>query len=158
MACKLFLDTNVFIDALAGREPYAQNAKLIIALGMIGEFELWFSAAQATDIFYILSDGGKASQTEWAKDQLSKIRGFAKACALTDEDVDLALASRWRDFEDACINQAAHKVKPDAIVTGNVKDFALSDFPVFDCDGLFEWIRRKNGISYCEIAFVEDEG
>jgi len=49
-------------------------------------------------------------------------------------------------------------VKPDAIVTSNVKDFSLSDFPVFDCDGLFEWIRRKNGISYCEIAFVEDEG
>ena len=44
-------------------------------------------------------------------------------------------------------------VKPDAVVTGNVKDFALSDFPVFDCDGLFEWIRSKDGVSYCEIAF-----
>lgn len=157
MAYKLFLDTNVFIDALAGRKPYAQNAKLILALGMIGEFELWFSAAQVTDIFYILSDGGKASQAEWAKEQLSKIRKFTNACALTEEDIDLALASTWRDFEDACINQVAHKVKPDAVITGNVKDFALSDFQVFDCNGLFEWIRGKDGISYCEIAFSEDD-
>ena len=54
---------------------------------------------------------------------------------------------------DAGLNQVAHRVKPDAVVTGNVKDFALSDFPVFDFDGLFEWIREKDGISYCEIAF-----
>lgn len=153
MARKLFLDTNVFIDALANRQPYAQNAKLILALGMLGEFDLWFCASQATDIFYILSEGGKASRTDWAKAQLGKLRGFVNACSLTGEDVDLALASTWRDFEDACINQAAHKVKPDAVVTDNVKDFVLSDFPVFDCDGLFEWLQEKDGVSYCEIAF-----
>ena len=155
MALKLLLDTNVFIDALAGREPYAQNAKLILALGMLGEFDLWFSASQATDIYYILSEGGKTSRSEWAKEQLAKLRTFAKACDFTGEDIDLALASTWRDFEDACINQVAHKVKPDAVVTGNVKDFALSDFPVFDCDGIFEWIANKDGVSYCEMAFPE---
>ena len=153
VATKLFLDTNVFIDALANREPYARNAKLILALGMIGEFDLWFSASQVTDIFYILSEGGKTSRTEWAKEQLTKLREFANACAFTDEDLDLALASTWRDFEDACINQVAHKVRPDAVVTGNVKDFALSDFPVFTCDGLFDWLKEKRGVSYCEVAF-----
>ena len=57
MAYKLLLDTNVFIDALANREPYAKSAKLILALGKIGEFELWCSAAQVTDIFNILGVG-----------------------------------------------------------------------------------------------------
>lgn len=149
---RLLLDTNVFIDALANRPPYADNAKLILALGMVGEFDLWFSAAQAADIFYILSEGGKPSRREWAKEQLAKLCAFVSACAFTDEDIDLALASNWRDFEDACVNRVAHKVKPDAIVTGNVKDFALSDFPVFDCDGLFDWIRAKDGTSYAELA------
>mgnify|MGYP002626488607 CR=1 FL=1 len=153
MVCKLLLDTNVFIDALAGREPYGKSAKLILALGLLGEFELWFSAAQATDIYYILSDGGKASRAEWAKDQLAKIRGFTCACAFSEEDIDAALGSTWRDFEDACVNQVAHKVKPDAVVTGNVKDFALSDFPVFTCDGLFAWLQEKRGVSYEEIAW-----
>ena len=154
MTFKLLLDTNVFIDAFANRQPYARSAKLILALGMVCEFDLWFSASQATDIYYILSEGGKASRADWAKEQLSKLREFASACAFTDEDIDLALASTWRDFEDACINQVAHKVKPDAIVTGNVKDFALSDFPVFDCNGLFEWIHAKHGITYGEIDFA----
>ena len=155
MAYKLLLDTNVFIDALANREPYAKDAKLILALGMLGEFDLWFSASQATDIFYILSEGGKTSRAAWARRQLAKLRTFANACAFAAEDVDLALSSTWRDFEDACLNQVAHKVKPDAVVTGNVSDFALSDFPVFDCTALFEWIRSKDGISYSEIAFPD---
>ena len=155
MPYKLLLDTNVFIDALAGREPYGKSAKLILALGMLGEFDLWFPASQATDIYYILSEGGKASRAEWAKSRLAELRKFANACDFTGEDIDLALSSTWRDFEDACINQVAHKVKPNAVVTGNVKDFALSDFPVFDCDGLFEWIRSRDGISYCDLAFPE---
>ena len=153
MALKLFLDTNVFIDAIAGREPFQRNAKLILALGSLGEFELWISASQATDIFYILSDGGKRSQAERATEQLQRLRKFVRVCSFTEDDIDAALASTWGDFEDSCINQIAHKVKPDAVVTGNLKDFALSDFPVFDCDNLFAWIERKYGVSYTELAF-----
>ena len=153
MSLKLFLDTNVFIDALAHREPFQQNAKLILALGMLGEFELWMSATQATDIFYVLSDGGKASQAEPAKEKLASIRSFVHACAFTDEDIDEALKSTWNDFEDACLNQGVHKVKPDAVVTGNLRDFALCDYPVFDCNDLFDWIEQKRGVSYHEIAF-----
>lgn len=155
MVLKLFLDTNVFIDALANREPYGPSAKLILALGMIGEFELWFSSSQATDIYYVLSDGGKASRASWAKEQLAKLRGFTRACSFTEEDIDGALASTWEDFEDSCINQVVRKVKPDAVVTGNTRDFALSDFPVFNCDDLFAWVRQKWGVSYQDIAFSQ---
>ncbi len=153
MTYRLLLDANVFIDALANRKPYAEQAKLILALGMLGEFELWLSATQATDIFYILSEGGKASQSSWAKQQLAKLRSFVNACAFDSADIDQALASTWLDFEDACINQVAHKIKPDAVITGNVKDFALSDFPVMTCDDFFEWVQDKGGLSYREIAF-----
>ena len=154
MVIKLFLDTNVFIDAFAGREPFAKNAKLILALGSIGEFELWCSATQITDIFYVLSDGGKANRSTWAKEQIVELRKFVNVCAFTDEDIDFALSSTWKDFEDSCINQAAHKVKPDAVITGNVKDFIRCDFPVLDCNRLFDWIEEQEGISYRKIAFA----
>lgn len=152
MALKLFLDTNVFIDALANRQPFGENAKLILALGMLGEFELWFSASQATDIHYVLSDGGKKSRTEWATEQVSKLRKFTRACSFNEEDLDGALASTWPDFEDSCINQVVHKVKPDAVITGNTKDFVLSDFPVFDCNAFFAWIEQKHNLTYREIT------
>ena len=153
MAIKLFLDTNVFIDALTHREPFQQNAKLILALGMLGEFELWMSATQATDIFYVLSEGGKSNRTPWAKEQLAKLLQFVHACDFTSEDINEALKSTWNDFEDACLNQGIHKVKPDVVVTGNLRDFALSDYPVVDCNELFDWVEAKTGIAYCEIAF-----
>ena len=154
MTYKLLLATNVFIDALANRKPYAEEAKLILALGLLGEFELWLSATQATDVFYVLSGGGKAGQIPRAKQQIAKLRSFVNICAFTDADIDAALASTWADFEDACVNQAAHKVKPNAVITANVKDFALSDYPVFTCKDFFEWVREKDGVSYREIAFV----
>ena len=155
MAVSLLLDTNLFIDDRAHREPFQQNAKLILALGILGEFELWMSATQATDVFYVLSEGGKANRTPWAKEQLKKLCQFVHACDFTSEDINEALKSTWRDFEDACLNQGVHKVKPDVVVTGNLSDFALSDYPVVDCSGLFDWVEAKTGIAYCEIAFSE---
>lgn len=148
---KFLLDTNVFVDALAKREPYYESARLLLALGSLGEFELWISSTQATDIFYILSEGGSAKRLEWAKTQMTELRTYVHACSFTEEDIDNALASTWKDFEDACINQVAHKIKPDVIVTGNTKDFVLSDYPVFNCNDLFSWLEQKHGITYEEI-------
>ncbi|MBQ9020870.1 MAG: PIN domain-containing protein [Eggerthellaceae bacterium] len=148
----LFLDTNVFIDALAGREPFQKSAKLILALGSIGEFKLWISASQATDIFYILSDGGKRAQLDWASEKLTELRKFVNACAFCEEDIDAALASTWKDFEDACLNQVINKVKPDAFITGNTKDFVMCDTPVMNCDDFFAWLEQKHNVIYEEMV------
>ncbi|MBQ9069611.1 MAG: PIN domain-containing protein, partial [Eggerthellaceae bacterium] len=86
------------------------------------------------------------------------LRQFVHMRALLEDDIDAALASNWDDFEDACVYQAALHVKPDAIVTNNVKDFDRSSIPVFDCQGLFDWIEEKEGISYAELAFGGGEG
>ena len=148
MRMRLFIDTNVIVDALEKREPFAEKARLILALGEVGEFELWISPSQVTDIYYVLSHGEKKNRKAWATEALMELRAFINICSLTEEDIDIALASSWDDFEDACINQALHKVKPDALITGNVQDYQLSDFPVFDCNVFFEWLEEKHQLVY----------
>ena len=52
---KLLLDTNVVIDYLHEREPYYEKARLLMTAGRVGEFSLWITSSQVTDLIYILS-------------------------------------------------------------------------------------------------------
>ena len=56
---KLLLDTNVVIDFLHEREPYYDKVRLLMTAGRVGEFSLWITSSQVTDLIYILSEGGK---------------------------------------------------------------------------------------------------
>lgn len=148
----LVIDTNVALDALARRTPFDEAARLLLGLGEVGEFTLWVSTSQMTDIFYVLSNGGRASEKAFAKRKLAGFRAGVHLQALSSLNVDQAISSRWDDFEDACVYQVARDVKPDAIITRNAKDFALSDIPIYTCEEFFDWLREEKGIDYAEIA------
>ena len=62
------------------------------------------------------------------------------------------LDSTWGDFEDACVCQSALKLKADAIVTRNQKDFESSVIKVVDCDEFFVWMRKDFGLDYAEVV------
>ena len=62
---KLLLDTNVVIDYLNEREPYYEKARLLMIGGRVGEFELWISSSQVTDLVYILSNERARWMPSW---------------------------------------------------------------------------------------------
>ena len=59
---KLFLDSNIIIDALVNRNDSHKSARLLLALAKLGEFNLVASPSQWTDMYYILTEGGKPSR------------------------------------------------------------------------------------------------
>ncbi|MFR8831045.1 MAG: PIN domain-containing protein, partial [Eggerthella lenta] len=67
---KLLLDTNVVIDFLHEREPYYDKVRLLMTAGRVGEFDLWITSSQVTDLIYILSEGGKRSLLSHVLEQL----------------------------------------------------------------------------------------
>lgn len=150
----LLVDTNVIIDCLCKREPYDKPARLLLALGYAKELDLWFSSSQATDLIYVLSDGGKRSQAQEAKRVLSGLRRFMHVCAIDEADLDAALVSTWDDVEDALVHQAALKIRASAIITRNKRDFAQSSIPVFDCHDFFAQCEADEGVCYEEIVFA----
>ncbi len=152
MISRLLVDSNIIIDALVRRAPFDESARLLIALGMLGEFELWVSISQLTDIFYVLSEGGKRSWAEQAKHRMRELRRAVRVCSLGEREADAALASTWADFEDSCVHQAAVKMQVDAIITRNKKDFVLSSIRVLDCEELFALIEAQDHVSYAELA------
>ena len=103
-------------------------------------------------MFFILSKGGTPSKADDARRRIRHARRFVRVCSLAETDVDAALDSPWSDFEDACVYQCALKVKADAIVTRNQKDFESTVIKVVDCDEFFAWVLRDFGLDYDEVA------
>ena len=149
---RLLLDTNIVIDALARRKPFCESAGKLLILGKLGEFKLYISSSQITDVFYVLSGGGEKTEAPAAKERLRSLREGVDVSALSGEDIGTALASTWPDFEDACVYQAAMRVKADCIITRNGQDFANSSIPVFSCEDFFAWYEHETGITYSEIG------
>ena len=149
---KLLLDTNVVIDYLHEREPYYEKARLLMTAGRVGEFSLWITSSQVTDLIYILSEGGKRSLLSHVLEQLRGMRTFVNVHAVSDREVDRMLAASWKDPEDSLIFESALEMRADAIVTRNQKDFESSVIKVVDCDEFFVWLRKDFGLDYEEVV------
>lgn len=149
---KLFLDSNVIVDALVDRGPSHAPAKLILALGRVGEFELWVSPTQWTDLFYILSEGGKRSKSAQVIKALEELRACMRVSTMGESEIDQAMRLNWPDMEDAVVYAAARTTNPDAIITQNERDYSLSELPVYTCEAFFDWINREYGVSYTAIG------
>lgn len=150
---RFFVDTNIIFDYLDERPGFIESARKLLILGFVHEFDLWMSASQATDLFYLLTNGGRASEAKSVKMSMQRARQFIRVCSLSEADVDAALDSTWDDFEDACVYQCALKLKADAIITRNKKNFEKSSIKVFDCDELFAYLAEEKGLTYEEIPW-----
>lgn len=148
---KLLVDTNVLLDCMLERQPFAESARLLMLLGELGEFDLFISASQVTDAYYLLTNGGKRGRSEAAKRALLEARKFIRIASVIEREIDAALDSSWDDVEDACVYQAARSIKADAIITRNQKDFEKSSIKVFDCDEFFAWLKKEKQVDYGEI-------
>lgn len=148
---KLLLDTNVVIDYLDIREPYYHKARLLMMAGYAGEFELWITSSQITDLVYVLTEGGRYELVPDVLDRLRGLRAFVDVFAVGGNEIDRMLAASWRDPGGFLIFEAALSLKADAIVTLNRKDFESSLIKVFDCEEFFLWIKERYGLDYDEI-------
>lgn len=153
-AFRLLLDTNVVIDFMSRREPFYDDARLLMVGGRAGEFELWISSTQVTDLVYILSDGGRQSEVPDVLERLRGLRTFVEVYPVGGREVDQMLASRWKDPEDALIYEVALAIRADFIVTRNQVDFEDGLVRAVDCSGFLDHVEFEKGISYREIAGI----
>ena len=60
-------------------------------------------------------------------------------------------SSCWDFFQS--MNSGSLKLKADAIIARNQKDFEKSSIKVFDCDELFAYLAEEKGLVYEEIPW-----
>jgi predicted nucleic acid-binding protein len=120
---KVLIDTNVIIDYLADREPFADHAEKIIELCERGELIGLTTASAATDIYYILRKQVGHEQT------LEHLRTLFTVFGIVDvgkNDLLRAIELDMPDFEGALVSQCAKRAKAEQIVTRNIQGFLQS--------------------------------
>lgn len=125
---KIFLDTDVALDHLADRQPFAEYAHRLFALAETGELTLCLSSLSFSNLYYILR---KLKGHADALALLGNLKLLVRVSAVTEVEIESALASDFKDFEDA-IQHFAAKTEGDvsAIITRNKADYAASEIPV----------------------------
>ena len=129
---KVFLDTDVALDHLADRQPFAEYAHRLFALAETGELTICLSSLSFSNLYYLLR---KLKGHDDALDLLRKLKRLARVSAVTEVEIQSALSSSFKDFEDAIQHYAA-KAEGDlsAMVTRNKADYSASEIPVFSPD------------------------
>lgn len=128
---RVFVDTNIVLDWLAKRPPFFEPARDLFRLGETREIEIWISALSYVTVQYILR---KQIGNEAAINVLSTMRLVSNICNVGGNEIDAALVSGMRDFEDAVQIQAARNHHADVIITRNLKDFENSKIAIMTAD------------------------
>lgn len=150
---KLLLDTNIVIDYLNQREPHYEAARLMMIAGYAGEFDLWISSSQITDLIYVLSNGGRKSEIPGVLEQLKGLRTFISVFAVSEREIDLMLAAAERDPEDHLLLEVAMALRCDAIITRNSGDFQSGLMPLHTCEEWFAWLKENRNLEYADMPF-----
>lgn len=124
---KVFLDTNVVIDFLGKREPFAQDVYHIFEKQEELGVELFVSSLSFTTIYYVLRKTCGHSQLI---ELLNDLCSVVKVLPVDKEIVMAALQSDFIDFEDAVQHYTALSGGMEVILTRNVKDYAKSEIKV----------------------------
>ena len=117
------------LDVLLAREPFVQSAAKIFALTEQSELESYLCATTVTTIDYLLS---QVLEKSAARAALNRLLELFEIAPVNRPVIEEALGSRITDFEDAVIEQAAHLVGAQAIISRDTKGFKNSIVKVLD--------------------------
>ncbi len=125
----MLLDTNIVLDVLLARKPFAQPAEKIFSLVEQSQVEGYLCATTMTTVDYLLNRSLPSKQSRRVLWNLIKLFAIAPVNRPVIEE---ALHSKIKDFEDAVIEQAGRLAGVEVIITRNSKDFKNSTLKIFD--------------------------
>ena len=123
---KLFIDTNVVIDVIAGREPFLADSQQILDLCETGKAEGVVSTLTLCTVSYVLRKFAHGAMRKKLRD----FRNILTPADLSVSIIDKAIDSPLSDFEDAVQFYTAVYSESDYIITRNAKHFPKDNIPV----------------------------
>jgi predicted nucleic acid-binding protein len=125
---KLLFDTNILLDVLLPREPWAENGRKLWQANDDGQIIGFITATTLTDIFYItrrLTDATVALEAV-------KICLLAfEIAAITRQELEDATQLQGNDFEDNLQITSALSSALDAIITRDPKGFQTTVITIY---------------------------
>lgn len=124
---RVLLDTNVVLDFLLDRSPFADAAAALWHANEDGRIEAYVSVITPVNVFYI------ARKLKGLPAARQLVESLVAACHVCGPDRDLLLAALslpLKDFEDAVQVVSAQAEALEALVTRDPADYRGISFPV----------------------------
>jgi predicted nucleic acid-binding protein len=128
---RLLFDTNVVLDLLLDRAPFAEASEQILSRVETGEVSGCLCATTITTIFYLAA---KPLGARGALNEIRKLLSLFEIAPVNRPVLESALASDFSDFEDAVLHEAARQIGAEAIVTRNGSHFRRAEIPAHSPD------------------------
>lgn len=124
---KVFVDTDVCIDLLSGRDPFNKAAELLFSLADKEKIKIYISSLSFSNIDYVLRS---QYSTTNSRQIIGKFKTIVHVLSVDSKTIDLAIASDFSDFEDAIQYACAIENNLTTIITRNLKDFKKATIQV----------------------------
>ncbi len=132
---KALFDTNVLLDVLLDREPFAIPSAVLLSKAERGAFSGYACATTITTLFYLCCK--KVGKDE-ACQHIQTLLSILEIAPVNRRVIEAALQAGFSDFEDAVLSQSAVLVSADIIVTRNKKDFSNSPVSAYTPEELLK--------------------
>ncbi|MDR1192562.1 MAG: PIN domain-containing protein [Peptococcaceae bacterium] len=129
---KLLIDTNVILDALMAREPWAASAQALLITVAEEKAEGCITASSFTDLHYLLRK--HLRDNEQTRQLLLGLLASVNVLDVNGTDCEKAFELPMRDYEDALLAYRGKRHKADHIVTRDRKHFDGSPVKVISPD------------------------
>lgn len=121
----LLIDTNIVLDWLLVRQPFAENAKCIMEYCINDNLRCYLAGHTLLNIFYIIR---KEKNVAERKEILLMLCDWFEIIDVEKTMIVTVLENeKWQDLEDGLQMQCAAQEKLDYIITRNIKDFTHSE-------------------------------
>ena len=141
---RILFDTNVLLDLLLAREPFASNASFLLRAIDAKRIEGFVSATTVTDVHYIVRKQTKSRERALAA--ITTLLEVMHICAVSREILLQATALQSIDFEDNVQIACAMSMEVEVIVTRDAVGFLASPIPAMSPVELQDRIRRQRSL------------
>lgn len=138
MSNRAYLDSDVIFDFIDEREPHFKDALQVFNLIDEGRIIGHVSPLIFSNIYYIVR---KQKNAGFARDVLVRLKSLLKIVPIDEKIINMALASSFKDFEDAIQYFSAIENKIPYLITRNKKDY--SDTGITICNAR-EYLQLRN--------------
>jgi predicted nucleic acid-binding protein len=139
---RILIDTDVILDFFFDRKPYSEFAARILSLCESNEIQGFVTPVIYSNVYYLLR---QTSSHDKVIDKMSQLLKIPDVLLMDRTVVQNALASEFKDFEDALQNfSAINEGTIEVIITRNVKDFKHSDIGVLTPENFLKMLSLEN--------------
>lgn len=138
---RILFDTNIILDVLLDRQPFADAALDLFVRVENGQISGYLCASTITTIHYLAS---KVLDSKEASSSIEKLMGLFEIAPVQRIVLQKALKMNLKDFEDAVLYQAGVEAGVQGLVTRDIKGFKQAEISVFSPE---EFIRILESIT-----------